>query len=228
MPAKIQLPPAKSFEEIWAIIQETNEMMKANSAEADRRFKENAEMIKTNAAEARKNAAEADKWLKEVKKELKEAGELIKENGRQMGFVHNKLGELVEHIVMPNINKKFRAFKYNFGTPERNVKFFDKKFRKIAEADILMADDSQNLMIGEVKTTLRKEDVDRHVKRLETIRNEAYSPIDGSRRLLGFMAGAIVSDDVKEYAYQNGFFVAAQSGDTLKLDVPEGFNPRIW
>jgi hypothetical protein len=84
-------------------------------------------------------------------------------------------------------------------------------------------------MIGEVKTTLKKEDVDRHVQRLETIRNDAVWPrIDDSRKLWGFVAGAIAAGDVKEYACQNGLFVAAQSGDTIKLDVPDGFVPKTW
>jgi hypothetical protein len=145
-----------------------------------------------------------------------------------MGFVQNKLGEVVEHIVMPNINKKFKYFGYSFGAPQRNIKFFDKNHSLIAEADILMPGDT-GFMIGEVKTTLKKEDVDRHVQRLETIRNDAVWPrIDGSHKLWGFVAGAIVADDVKEYACQNGLFVAAQSGDTIKLDVPDGFVPKTW
>jgi hypothetical protein len=83
-------------------------------------------------------------------------------------------------------------------------------------------------MLGEVKTTLKKEDVDKHVERLEAVRNAGYPPADDNRTLMGFMAGAIASEDVKEYARQNGLFVAALSGDTMKLDIPEGFVPKTW
>jgi hypothetical protein len=145
-----------------------------------------------------------------------------------MGLVQNKLGEVVEHIVMPNIAEKFKLLKYNFGKPRRNVKFYDKKLGLIAEADIVMADDDGNLMLGEVKTTLKKEDVDRHVKRMEAVRNAGYPPAEEGRTLMGFMAGTIVNDEVKEYAHKNGFFVAVQSGDTMKLEVPEGFVPKTW
>jgi hypothetical protein len=33
---------------------------------------------------------------------------------------------------------------------------------------------------------------------------------------------------VREFAVKNGFFVVAQSGDTMNIDVPEGFKPKEW
>ncbi|MDR1256271.1 MAG: hypothetical protein LBJ86_00810 [Spirochaetaceae bacterium] len=218
---------AKDIKEIRAIQRETSESMKKHNGEieeirailreTDRLTKETAESMK-----------DTDRRMRETDEQMKDTDRRMKENARQMGFVQNKLGEVVEHIVIPNINEKFKHFGYSFGTPQRNVKFFDKNYRLIAEADIVMADDGKVLMLGEVKTTLKKEDVDNHVKRLETVRNLVYPPIDGSRKLLGFMAGAIAGEDVKEYARQNGLFVAVQSGDTIKLDVPDGFVPKAW
>jgi hypothetical protein len=206
--------------------------------EIDRLMKENAEQMKKHTGEIeeiraiQKETAESmkdtDRRMRENAESMKDTDRRMKENARQMGFVQNKLGEVVEHIVIPNINEKFKHFGYSFGTPQRNVKFYDKNHSLIAEADILMLGDA-GFMIGEVKTTLKKEDVDRHVKRMETIRNNAaWPPIDDGRKLLGFMAGAIADEDVKEYARQNGLFVAVQSGDTIKLDVPDGFVPKTW
>jgi myosin heavy subunit len=194
-------------------------------------MKENDEQMKKHTGEIEEIRAilkEADRITKETAESMKDTDRRMKENARQMGFVQNKLGEVVEHIVMPNISEKFKHFGYAFGPPQRNVKFYDKNHSLIAEADILMLGDA-GFMIGEVKTTLKKEDVDRHVKRLETIRNNAAWPqIDGGRKLWGFMAGAIADEDVKEYARQSGLFVAAQTGDTIKLDVPDGFVPKTW
>jgi hypothetical protein len=48
------------------------------------------------------------------------------------------------------------------------------------------------------------------------------------RRLLGAVAGAIASEDVKGFAVKSGFFVLEQSGDTVRINVPEGFEPREW
>jgi myosin heavy subunit len=194
-------------------------------------MKEHDEQMKEHDEQMKKHNVEIEEIraiLKETAESMKDTDRRMKENARQMGFVQNKLGEVVEHIVIPNINEKFKYFGYAFGTPQRNIKFYDKNHSLIAEADILMLGDA-GFMIGEVKTTLKKEDVDNHVKRLETIRNNAaWPPIDGGHKLLGFMAGAIADEDVKEYARQNGLFVAVQSGDTIKLDVPDGFVPKAW
>jgi hypothetical protein len=48
------------------------------------------------------------------------------------------------------------------------------------------------------------------------------------RRLVGAVAGAVMSDGVKPYALKNGFYVIEQSGDTVAIDMPEGFVPKEW
>jgi DNA repair exonuclease SbcCD ATPase subunit len=265
MPSKIQLPPAKSFEEIWAIIQETDRLMKESAAESDRRFKESAEqmkeiaeqmketdkLIKENAAEAdrrfKESAEESDKRFKEIAEQMKENAErfketeklmkenaerfketekLLKETGRQLGDVHNRLGELVEHITVPNILQKDKPLGHKLTYVRKRCEFMDKNFRLIAEADILLIN-GEYIMIIEVKTVLKVKDVDDHLKRLERIRCEACPP-DESHKLIGSVAGAVVDEAVKRYAHKKGLYVLEQSGDTLKLDVPEGFNPRMW
>jgi hypothetical protein len=45
---------------------------------------------------------------------------------------------------------------------------------------------------------------------------------------VGAVAGAIAAEGVQAFAVKNGFFVMAQSGDTIKISVPEGFKPREW
>jgi hypothetical protein len=233
MPTKIQLPPAKSFEEIWAIIQETNEwrketieQMKESSAEADRRFKESGAEVDRRIKEVAEQMKETDRRLKETEKLIKENGKLIKENGRQLGDVHNRVGELVEHIILPNILKKVEPLNFKFKHVRKRFKFTDKNYRVIAEADILLIN-GEYIMIIEVKTVLKVKDVDDHLKRLERIRRDAF-PSDESRRFIGCVAGAVADETVKNYAHKKGLYVLEQSGDTLKLDVPEGFTPRMW
>jgi ElaB/YqjD/DUF883 family membrane-anchored ribosome-binding protein len=218
MPTKIQLPPAKSFEEIWAIIQETNEWRK----ETEKLMKENAEQIK----EINEWRKETEKLMKENAERFKETEKLINETGRQLGDVHNRLGKLVEHIILPNILEKVKPLGYKFKQIHKRYVFTDKNYRVIAEADILLIN-SEYLMIIEVKTVLKAKDIDSHLKRLERIRRNACPP-DDSHKFIGCMAGAIVDESVKKYAHKKGLYVLEQSGDTLKLDVPEGFNPKIW
>jgi hypothetical protein len=215
MPTKIQLPPAKSFEEIWAIIQESNEIQ----METKRIMKESAK----EAAEWRKEAAERRKEVTEWRREIER---IMKENSRQLGDVHNRLGELIEHIVLPNILQKVKPLGYGFKNVRKRYEFTDKNYRVIAEADILLIN-GEYLMIIEVKTVLKTKDIDNHMKRLEKIREHACPPAD-SHKFIGCVAGAVVDETVKKYAHKKGLYVLEQSGDTLKLDVPDGFNPKVW
>jgi hypothetical protein len=48
------------------------------------------------------------------------------------------------------------------------------------------------------------------------------------RKLLGAAAGAIVREKVRDYVEKSGFYLIEQSGDTVKIEVPDGFEPRIW
>ncbi|MDR1257197.1 MAG: hypothetical protein LBJ86_05575, partial [Spirochaetaceae bacterium] len=135
-------------------------------------------------------------------------------------------GELVEHIIVPNILKKIEPLNFKFKHVRKRFEFMDKNYKVIAEADILLIN-GEYIMIIEVKTVLRVKDVDDHLKRLERIRREAF-PSDEGRRYIGCVAGAVVDETVKKYAHKKGFYVLEQSGDTLKLDVPEGFTPKMW
>ena len=55
------------------------------------------------------------------------------------------------------------------------------------------------------------------------MKNEKKEPL---KILIGAIAGAIFPKEVKESALQAGFYVFVQSGDTMKLEIPEGFKPR--
>jgi hypothetical protein len=35
-------------------------------------------------------------------------------------------------------------------------------------------------------------------------------------------------DEVREYIHQNGLYAIEQTGDTVKINNPQGFIPRQW
>jgi hypothetical protein len=82
-------------------------------------------------------------------------------------------------------------------------------------------------MAVEVKSRLRKEHVDDHAGRMALLRSYLDERGD-PRKLLGAVAGAIVPPELKKYIYRHGFYVIEQSGDTVRIDAPEGFTPRTW
>jgi hypothetical protein len=84
-------------------------------------------------------------------------------------------------------------------------------------------------MAVEVKRELdRMKDVDEHLKRMQLIRQYPPEQI-GNKQLFGAMAGGVVDADVKNYAYESGFFVLELTGESVRLvSPPEGFEPKKW
>ena len=48
------------------------------------------------------------------------------------------------------------------------------------------------------------------------------------RRFQGAVAGAIMSDSVRRRIQKSGFYAIEQTGDTVMINVPEGFTPWQW
>jgi hypothetical protein len=78
-----------------------------------------------------------------------------------------------------------------------------------------------------VKVEPKARDIDRHIKRLEILR-EHRNKINDRRTIYGAIAGAIFGGAEKEATIEAGMFVLEQSGDTMKLEVPNEFVPREW
>jgi hypothetical protein len=77
----------------------------------------------------------------------------------------------------------------------------------------------------EVKTHLKKGDVDDHI---EWIRG--YMDRRGDkRRLVGAVTGGTVPESVRRYAQKWGLYVLEQSGESVLIaEAPDGFTARIW
>jgi hypothetical protein len=169
---------------------------------------------------------ETDKKFQETDKRLQELTRKGERTDKQIGELGNRFGELAEHLVAPNITEKFRALDYTFTRAGPDVAFFGPDGTFLAEVDVWL-ENGEFAMAVEVKSKLRKEHVDDHLRRMEILR----SYLDGrgdTRRLLGAVAGAIVPPDLRNYVLKKGFYLIEQSGDTVKIDPPEGFKPRIW
>jgi hypothetical protein len=90
-----------------------------------------------------------------------------------------------------------------------------------------LLENSEYAMAVEVKTRLTTRDVKDHVKRMNILRRAADEHGD-RRKYLGAVAGAVFARGVLEYALKNGFYVVIPSGETVDIEVPEGFRPRVW
>jgi hypothetical protein len=186
-----------TFEKVWAMFQETDRKMQ-----------------------------ETDRMMKEHQLRQAETDRIIKETSRIVGKLGGRFGELIEHLVAPNLLDKFNDLGYNFGRAGPNVVFKTPQGIFVAEVDILLENGDTALAV-EVKAKLTIPEVREHLERMEKLRRYADAHGD-KRQFLGAVAGAIISEGAKPFAIKNGFYVVQQTGDTVKINVPEGFVPKKW
>jgi hypothetical protein len=176
--------------------------------------------------ELRKSQQETDRQMKETDRKMQETDRKLKETGRIVGELGNKFGELSEYLIVPNMVEKFNALNYAFTKAGRNIEFRDSAGKPLTEVDVLL-ENGDSVMIVEVKSDLTVSDVKGHVERMEKLRRYADAHND-NRKLQGAVAGVIIAGQVKTFAFNTGFYVIEQSGDTVKIEAPPGFKPRTW
>jgi hypothetical protein len=164
--------------------------------------------------------------FQETDRKFQETDRKFQETDRKISKLGSRIGDLVEELIVPNILEKFNKLGYVFGKVAPNVRYSDPRGRIIAEVDILL-ENGDTALVVEVKTCLTDNDVRDHVARMGKLRRYADEHRD-RRKLLGAVAGAIASEEVKAFAVKNGFFVLEQSGDTVRISVPKDFKPREW
>ena len=150
---------------------------------------------------------------------------IVKGNAHQIGKLSNRMGEVVEHMVAPNLREKFRELGYDFPKANLNSNVSDRKNNIFLEIDVTL-ENGDKAMLVEVKTKLTAEDVKEHIQRLEKMR--VYADLHGDKRaFLGSVAGIVVEDNVKEFASGQGLYVIEPSGETFNITPPNG-KPKEW
>jgi Holliday junction resolvase-like predicted endonuclease len=127
---------------------------------------------------------------------------------------------MAEHLVAPKLADKFNELGFFFEKIHRNTVIKDKENNFIAEADITL-ENGDKVIIVEVKTKLTTEDIIDHIDRMKKIR--AHADLHGdTRKYLGAVAGIVMTDNEKEYAFKCGFYVIEPSGETFTISEPQG------
>ena len=201
MPATQTANPP-SFEAVWALIQE------------------NAQGIK----ELRESQKETARQMEETDRKMKETARQMEEYNKRFGEFTNRFGEVVEYMIAPNLREKFWEMGLEFNQANPNAVFSEKK-NILFEVDVLLQNGDKAMLV-EVKTKLTTEDVKEHIERLEKMR--AYADLHGDKRaFLGAVAGVVMTDNVKKYALDQGFYVIEPSGETFNITPPNG-KPKEW
>jgi hypothetical protein len=211
-------PP--TFEKVWKMFQETREQIAATIAAADRQMKETDRRFQ-----------ETDRKFQETREQIAATiaatDRQMKETDKKVGELTNRFGDMVEHMVVPNLLAKFKTLDFTFEVAHKNTEIKDEKNKIFLEIDVFL-ENGDKVMIVEIKATPTVKDVNEHITRMEKLRKYADLHRD-SRKYLGAIAGVVTSDSVKTRALKAGFFVIIPSGDTFNIIKPEGkYRIKEW
>jgi len=200
-----------TMEEVVAIIEKTQANMERNHA-------------KTEAIIA-KSREKTDKALRELSVE-------IREMSRTLGHVGNDIGELTEFIVIPKIRLAMNAIGKHTFTDMQTDRIFKKidelgEKKILTEVDVLLYGDTE-VMAVETKSHLMIRDVKHHIDRLEILRRHEELVGIKDKKLVGAVVGAIVDNDVKNFALERGLYVVKIREEEEKLDIAEPETCRAW
>jgi hypothetical protein len=208
-----------TFEKVWAMFQENARESAERRKELDRQMKESSERFD-------KQMKETALEFQELKEMMKETREQMKETDRQISKLGGSFGEMVEHLVAPSIMKKFNERGFNFTRCSRDCEIKEPgKKNIIAEVDIML-ENGDKAMVVEVNTKLTVERINSHISRLEKIRK--YADLHGDKRtFLGAVAGVVVTDEARNHALNQGFYLIEPSGESFIITPPQA-GPKEW
>jgi len=210
------------------------EEAKRREEEAKRREEEEAkrreEEAKRREEEAKRREEEAkrgemlDLRLDKIMELWDKADRQLKATKEEVGGMSNTFGEVVEHLVVPGVEERFGdlGFCFNQVSPRRKVKDADGRLL----VDLLL-ENSDTIVVVEVKAKPSKKDIARQKEKIETLRKFLHGNND-RRRILGAMAGAVFGTEQRQEALRSGLYVMVQTGDTMRMEIPEDFKPWEW
>ncbi len=196
---------------------ETGQMireLREQSRETDRRMQETDRRMQ-----------ETDRRMQETDRRMQETDRKLREVSAQLGRLGRRLGEFVEEMVEPAVVRLFQERGWRVHRTMQNLECRDDEGRMRAEVDLLVINQDTAIAV-ECKSHLSVEDVREHVERLGVFKEcwPEYAPY----RLLGAVAAMVVPEDAARYAYRQGLYVLAPSGETMRVLNNAAFEPRIW
>ncbi|WJI25342.1 hypothetical protein MZ909_06590 [Thermosynechococcus sp. B0] len=220
-------------DDVWRLLGELLEAQKETERhfqETERRFQETERRFQETERrfqETDRRFQETDRRFQETDRRFQETERLLREEARQLnqqlGKLGNRLGEFVEWQVRPAVLRLFQSRGIAVSQLYSDVILQDGN--ESLEIDLLVVNTNQAVLV-EVKTKLSQGDVDEHLERIAKFRRLAHQYRD--TQLLGAVAGMIVPPEVARYAYRQGLFVLAQSGDGVAILNDAQFQPRTW
>ncbi|MDG2990995.1 hypothetical protein L3556_08660 [Candidatus Synechococcus calcipolaris G9] len=135
----------------------------------------------------------------------------------------NRLGEFVELQVRPAAVRLFQE--RGIDVHELHADISVNRPEGAIEIDLLVVNETDVILI-EVKSKLSQTDVDEHLERLAKFKD--LMPRYRQMNAMAAVAAMVIPADVALYAYRQGLFVLAQSGDNIVILNDDKFQPKTW
>ena len=217
-------------DDVWRLLAELAEAQKETKQmfqETDRRFQETDRRFQ----ETDRKFQESDRKIQESRQELgrviaetrRDMAESNRQLNQQLGALGGKWGLFVENMVAPACKTLF----LDRGIPVHRV---SQRVQVIRDGDTMEVDvlvQNQNHVLAvEVKSSLSVDDIKEFVEDLQ--RFHQFFPEHANRQLYGAVAGIAFDQGADRYAYRQGLFVLAQSGETMQILNDASFEPKAW
>jgi len=192
------------------------EAVLASIVELRKSIAEQGKRMEQETAELRASIAEQGKRIDAVCERLDEQGKRMDEqckrmdkvldelrvNNHKVGELTNKVGRIVEKVVVPGIVDKFNEKGFKFDAVSTNVEFLnEKKNGNLTEIDALL-ENGKFVIAVESKTELTVKDVNTHIKRLQALRKV---PRFKGKKIYGAVSTAVAREKPIHYAFQKVF-----------------------
>ncbi|MBL1211450.1 DUF3782 domain-containing protein [Geminocystis sp. GBBB08] len=200
---------ATAQKETERIIKEQSLQAEQRLKETDRRFQETERIIKEQSLQAEQRFKETDRQIRQISQEI--------------GALGGKWGRFVENMVAPACETLF----LNRGIPVHQVsQRVKKRFNgQTLEIDVLVTNE-HHVLVVEVKSSLSVSDVKELIHDLSEFRQ--FFPEYNQKQLYGAVAGIEIEEGADKYAYRQGLFVLAQSGESVAILNDAKFQPTVW
>ena len=210
-------------DDVWRLLAE----LTAAQKETERILQEQAKEAEKSRQETKRLFEESERRFREteeiLRKERQETDRQIKEVNKQIGNLGGKWGRFVENMVAPACETLF----IKRGIPVHQVSQRVKKRldHKTLEIDVLVTNENHVLVV-EVKSSLGIDNVKELIDDLKEFRQ--FFPEYNQKQLYGAVAGIEMEEGADKYAYRQGLFVLAQTGETVTILNDQQFQPKAW
>ena len=196
-------------EKIWATLDRITEKQEKAAEEAEKRQQE-----------ADRRQKEIDRRLEETRRQMQDTDQRLKKTDE---LFNSQWGKLVESLVEGDLVALLQERGITVESTHPRVS--GRRNGEHYEFDVL-AINGEEVVVVEVKTTLRSEDVTHFLGKLA--RFTEYEQVWKGKKIFGAVAYLKTDASVQAYAERQGLFVIRATGSSASITNPTDFRPRVF